>query len=541
MVSVAAAGDIVLVNGRVWTANPAQPWCEAVAIAGDTIVAVGTNAEVKAKAGADARVIDLSGAMAMPGVIDSHTHFLEGSLGLTRAKLDDLPDLATIQRVVVEYARAHPGTGWVVGRGWLYSAVGGMPDRSMIDAVIADRPVLLESYDGHSTWLNTKGLEAAGITAKTPDPEGGEVVRDANGNPTGALKERASSLAWDALPPLTEAEELAALIAGIRQANSFGITSIVNAGGGQHELELYRTLAKRGELTVRSTVAFPAEPRMTDFDSVSKAAVEYNDDWVRAGLVKAFMDGVVESHTAVMLDPYADDASARAKPNYEKADIERIVNELDKRGIQVMTHAIGELGVRTVIDAYEAAARANGPRDRRYRIEHIETILEADMPRFGKLGIIAGMQPYHAYADLLGVWKQNAGPARFPRAFAWQSIASGGARLAYGSDWPVVSQNPWIGVQNAVTRQDWNGEPKDGWAPAQRVTLEQALRAYTIDGAYAIFQEKRRGSLEAGKLADLIVLDRDLFKTNPLEIRKTLVRMTLVGGRVVHEAAAAGK
>jgi hypothetical protein len=261
----------------------------------------------------------------------------------------------------------------------------------------------------------------------------------------------------------------------------------------------------------------------------------FHDEWVRGGVIKAFMDGVVESHTAAMLEPYSDDSKLSGSLNYTPEQFRDNVVELDRRHFQVITHAIGDRAIRTALDAYQAAAQINGPRDRRLRIEHIETIHPEDIPRLGRLGVIASMQPYHCYPEpnLFNIWARNIGPQRLPYSFAWHDLAAAGAKLAFGSDWPVVSLDPFIGIQNAVTRQDWSGQPREGFVSAQKVTLNQALAAYTRGGAFAEFEEDQKGTLEPGKLADVVVLSQDLFAAHPLEIRKTRVVLTIVGGRIV--------
>ncbi len=474
-------------------------------------------------------------------------------MSLGQIFLDDARSAAEIQRRVKEYAAKHPEKKWLIGRGWAYDlfAPSGLPTKDIIDAVERDRPVVLENYDGHSYWVNSKALELAGITRTTPDVKEGEltvgiIVRDpATGEATGVLKE-------DAMIPLKSKiafpsrADLDAVRAGLQHANRHGVTSVLSTADGTEdfafslaEAELYDELQRRGELTVRFTIAVGLEPALTPrilarYEGLRR---RFRGPWLRAGVIKAFMDGVIESHTAAMLAPYADDPSLSGSMNYTPQQFNELVRELDRRKFHVITHAIGDLGIRTTLDAYEAAARNNGPRDRRFRIEHIENIHPADIPRFGKLGVIASMQPLHAYpgANLEAIWGRNVGPARMPNSFPWQGIAREGGRLNFGSDWPVVTLDPFEGIQNAVTRQRTDGTPTGGWVPEQRVTLDQALAAYTRDAAWGQFEEGIKGTLTPGKLADMIVLSQDLFKISPLDIHKTKVVLTVVGGRVVHE------
>ncbi|MGH9580338.1 MAG: amidohydrolase, partial [Terriglobales bacterium] len=355
---------------------------------------------------------------------------------------------------------------------------------------------------------------------------------------TGVLKESATELVRRVIPEPTRKEKLAALRAGMRLANQRGLTSVLNATGSVEEMELYAELARRGELTVRTTTALRLAPELTPdlLKTYEDARKRFQGPWVRAGVIKAFADGVIESHTAAMLKPYADDPSQSGSTNYSPEQFRSLVGELDRRGFQVITHAIGDRGIRMVLDAYEAVFKASPPRDRRFRIEHIENIDPADVPRLGKLGVIASMQPYHYYpeSNLIEVWARNVGPQRVPHSWPTRDLAAGGARLAFGSDWPVVSLDPFIGIQNAITRQQANGEPEGGWVGEQRVTLQQALAAYTRDAAFAQFEEKIKGSLEPGKLADVVVLSQNLFEVPPLAIRQTRVLLTIVGGRIVH-------
>ncbi len=537
--------DLLLIHGHIYTSNPAQPWAQALAIRGARIVAVASDPEVQALRGPRTRVIDLAGRMAMPGIIDSHIHFLDGSLSLDQFALDNAYTLEEIQGRVRDYATAHPNRQWLLGRGWLYDVFkpSGLPTKQLLDAIVPDRPVVVECYDGHSVWVNSKALALAGITKDTPDVRQGgvvvgTVVRDPNtGEPTGVLKEEAMGLVRKVIPRPSRRSQFAAIRAGLAEANRQGMTSAVNATGSLEEMELYDELRRSGQLTVRMTTALMMEPKLSPktLTMYEEGRRRFRDEWVRGGVIKAFMDGVVESHTAAMLQPYADDPKLSGSLNYTPEQFRDNVLELDRRHLQVMTHAIGDRAIRTALDAYQAAQEKNGPRDRRFRIEHIENISPADVPRFGRLGVIAAMQPYHCYPEpnLFNVWARNVGPERLPFSFAWHDLAASGAKLAFGSDWPVVSLNPFIGIQNAITRQDDQGQPPGGWVARQKVTLEQALAAYTRDAAYADFQENVKGTLEAGKLADVIVLSQNLFDIKPLDIGKTVVLLTIVGGEVV--------
>jgi predicted amidohydrolase YtcJ len=545
------AADIVVTHARVYTVNARQPWAEAVAIRGDKIVAVGDTKEIESYRGSATKVIDAAGKLVLPGFTDCHVHFLDGALSLEQIHLDDAKDIQEIQRRVKAFADAHPNEPWVLGRGWVYSSVGptNLPDKKYLDEIVRDRPVYLSSYDGHTWWANTKALELAGITKQTPNPAGGEIVRDPKtGEATGAIKEDAAdALLSQAIPVPSRDERLHAFRVGLKEANRVGLVRVHSAAGvgiassDLQNADLLEELRKRGDLTVRMYLAYRAQPptiTAAQFQEIEEARRRYHDEWISAGAVKFFMDGVVESHTAAMLTPYSDDPKLSGDLLWDPATYKRMVAELDKRGIQIFTHAIGDRAVRLTLDAYENAAKVNGTKDVRHRIEHIETITAEDIPRFGKLGVIASFQPLHAYPDddALLVWARNAGPERAQRAWAWHSVERSRGVLAFGSDWPIVTLSPWPGVQNALTRQTTEGNPPGGFVPKERISLEDAIRGYTLGAALAGHREETEGSLEPGKLADLIIVSRDLFRIEPTEISKTEVLLTMVGGRVVYQS-----
>jgi predicted amidohydrolase YtcJ len=547
------SADLIITNAHIYTVNHELPWAEAIAIRGEKIVAVGSQKEIEKFRSSHTKVIDLAGKLVLPGFTDSHIHFLDGSLSLRRVQLDDAADLADIQRRVKNYADSHPEQPWILGRGWQYTAVGptNFPDRKYLDEVVADRPVYLESFDGHAWWANTKALEAAGISDRTPNPPGGEIVRDPKtGIATGALKDdSADAIVRKILPQPSDADVLAAYREGMKQANRFGLVRVHGAGGvsvGTGDLErihLLQKLRDAGELTVRMYLAYRVDPPTitpSQLAAIDDAKRLYHDEWLSAGAVKFFIDGVVESHTAAMLTPYSHDPKLSGDLLWDPARYKELVAELDKRGIQIFTHAIGDRAVQLALDAYQNAAAVNHTKDRRHRIEHIETITAEDIPRFGQLGVIASFQPLHAYPndDTLLVWARNVGPERAERAWAWRSIERSGGVLAFGSDWPIVTLNPWPGVQNALTRQTTEGNPPGGFVPKERISLEDAIRAYTIGAAIAGHRENSEGSLEPGKLADLIVLAQDLFRMEPTEIGKTEVLLTMAGGKIVYQSPA---
>lgn len=536
--------DTIIVHAKIYTLNQKQPWAEALAISGDKIVAVGSDRGILAYRSPSTQVIDAASHLLLPGFEDCHIHFMDGSLGLVQVDLNGASTIAEIQRRVKAYALAHEKEPWITGMGWTYPTFGpsALPDKKILDEVVPDRPVYLVAFDGHSSWANSKALAMAGITRDTPDPPNGKIVRDSSGDATGALKESAGDLIANLMPKPTRAERLAALRKGIQEANKVGLTRVHSAGQDFEYLDLYDELRRKGDLTLRFYVAYflnPPELRTEDLEKIEKARQTYHDDWISAGVVKTMLDGVVEAHTAAMLSPYSDDPTQSGKLFWEPAKYKAAVAELDRRGLQIFTHAIGEMAVRTALDAYEDAAKTNHTKDARPRIEHIETISADDIPRFGKLGVIASVQPLHLYpdADTLDIWARNAGPERAQRAWSFHSIEKNGGRLAFGSDWPVVTLNPWTGMQTGITRKTAEGKPESGFVPAEAVSLEDAIKAYTLGAAFAGRREKQEGLLESGKLADLIIVNQDLFKISPSEIGKTEVLLTMVGGKVVYESA----
>ena len=542
--------DTVVVNARIYTVNSQQPWAEALAISGDKIVAVGSAKDIAAYRSPSTKVIDAGGRLVLPGFTDAHIHFLEGSVTLLRAHLEDAKTVTDIQKLVKDFADKHPDSPWILGRGWTYPTFGAaaLPDKKYLDAIIPDRPVYLTAFDGHTGWANSKALALAGITKNSPDPPNGSFPRDpATGQPTGVVKEDADAVFQRVIPPPSRAERLQALRAGMLEANRVGLVRAICAGNDGlaasdfENFDLYDELRNSGALNIRVTIAYELDPpglTEKNLSLIERARQQYHDEWISGGVVKFFLDGVIESHTAAMLAPYSDDPKVSGSLFWDPAKYKQFVTELDRRGIQIFTHAIGDRAVRLALDAYQEAEETNHTHDARPRIEHIETISAQDIPRFGKLGVIASFQPLHAYPDddTLKIWARNTGPERAQRAWAWGSILRSGGALAFGSDWPVVTLNPWPGVQNALTRQTTEGEPPGGFVPKERISLPETIKAYTLGAAFAGHREKTEGSLEPGKLADLIMLSQDLFKIEPSDIAKTDVLLTMVGGKVVYQA-----
>jgi hypothetical protein len=547
--------DTVVIHARIYTVDRQQPWAEALAIREGKLVAVGSETSIDAWRGRTTRIIDAGGRLVLPGFTDSHIHFVEGALLLARAHLDDTHTIAEIQQALRQYAAEHPSkdatSDWIVGRGWSYQEFGeaGMPDKKYLDQLFPDRPVLLEGFDGHTYWVNSAALKLAGIARDTPDPSNGKIVRDPHGEPTGVLQESGADPVLKMLPQPSRTEVLRSLRAALAEANRVGLTRVISCGNDtpgvsdDQWLDVFAALRRQHQLTLRFYVSTYADPDESDAAIIKKATTlrrQYppDDPWLAVGAVKFFLDGVIEGHTAAMLAPYSDRPDESGRLRWDAARYEELVATLDRKGFQIFTHAIGDRAVRLALDAYEHAQHVNGLHDERDRIEHIETVSAKDISRFGSLGVIASFQPLHSYPNdnVLNVWLKASGPERGTRAWGWRSIAAQGGVLAFGSDWPVVTMDPWQGIQSALTRQTAERKPEGGFVPGERITLEQAIAGYTIGAAMGGRRERAEGSLTVGKEADFIVLSQDLFTIDPHMIAQTKVLLTMVGGRIVYRA-----
>jgi predicted amidohydrolase YtcJ len=531
---------LVLKNGKIWTGTQSKPWASAVAVRGNKIIGVGDEKSLKKFTGKETQTIDLGGKFAMAGMNDSHVHFLGSSMGLFQVDLTDAKTLAEAQVIILKFAQENPNAPWITGAGWQYSIFPNarFPLKEDIDAVVKDRPVYLRAYDGHTGWANSKAIEIAGVNDKTEFTGFGEIVRDGKGQPGGTFKEGAQGLIARHIPPATRERNLEALKKGMERARSLGITSIQNAHGSLNEVQLYDELLKKGELTLRTSFAFSVGPRTTqaDIDKIVEAGKLYNSEMLRVKAVKIAVDGVIESYTAAMLDPYTNKPETSGTPSYTQEQLNNVVAMADKAGLQVYIHAIGDRGVRMALDSFENAIKVNGRRDSRFRIEHIETIKADDMPRFLKLGVIASMEPIHADPETITVWSANIGEDRTSRGFAWRALEKAGARLIFSSDHPAsITISPWRGVHNAVNRQTVEGKPEKGWYPEHRVSLSTALAAYTASGAFASFEEKTKGTIAPGMLADLVVLDQNPFDVPARDLYKLAVVKTIFDGQVIFE------
>ena len=528
------APTLLLVNGRVWTGDTARPSADAIAIAGTRIVAVGSNDEIRTLA-RGAQVIDLGGAFVVPGFIDSHVHFLDGGFRLASVQLRDAATRDEFVARVKAFAATVPAGAWITGGDWDHTLWGGeLPRRDWIDAATPNHPVWVNRLDGHMALANTAALNAAGVRDDVTDVGGGEIVRDANGRPTGLLKDNAMSLVESKVAPPSDRMEDRALDAAMRYVAAQGVTSVHNMGTWR-ELDVFARAAAQHTLRTRIYAAVPLStwPRLRDAIASRRFGGDgRGDEWLRIGALKGFMDGSLGSHTAAFEQPFADAPNDRGLLVNQPEDMYSWIRGADKSGLHVLIHAIGDRANATVLDIFGRVERDNGRRDRRFRIEHAQHLAPSDIPRFKTLDVIASMQPYHAIDD--GRWADSViGPQRSRTTYAFRSLLDAGARLAFGSDWYVAPPTPLEGIYAAVTRRTLDDKHPDGWVPEQKIAVEEALRAYTTGGAYASFEERQKGVIAPGMLADITVIDRDLRSTRPAEIRRARIVRTLVGGTTV--------
>jgi predicted amidohydrolase YtcJ len=531
--------DLVLRGGPIYTVDAVRSWARALAVRDGALVYVGSELGVAPFIGDDTRVVELRGRMVLPAFQDAHIHALYA--GTEAANFCDLSGVETQEQYlegIAKYAQEHPDEAWIRGGGWDMNAFpGGIPDGRLIDRGVADRPVYLSSSDGHTAWVNSKAMEIAGITRDTPDPPDGRIDRDPqSGEPIGALQEGAMNLVE--LPPVTREQQRSGLLYALKLLNGYGITAFQEAGLSPQELEVYRQLDERGELSAR-VVASQWWERARGEEQIAEMIArraEFTKGRVRATTVKIMQDGVMENHTAVMLEPYVGKPSERGIPFVEPEALKSIVTHLDREGFQIHFHAIGDGATRQVLDAVEAARASHGDRDNRHHISHLQLLDPADIPRFRKLGVVANFQPLWAYAEeyITDLTIPFLGPERSRWLYPIGSLLRSGAVVAFGSDWNVSSPNPFEEIEVAVTRMGPGGETPTPFLPEERIDLASALAAFTISAAYVNGIEDQTGSIEVGKLADLIVIDRNPFEVEPAEISETTVLLTLLEGEPVH-------
>lgn len=527
--------ELAFINAKVWTVNAYKPEAEAVAILGGRILAVGTNAEVKKHIGTSTKVVDVKGKRILPGFIDNHTHFMSGGFQLQSVDLRSANNEEEFARLIKERAEQHPGR-WITGGDWDHDRWPGgrLPTKELIDRYTPNTPVFVNRYDGHMALANSYVLKLAGITKDTPDPPGGTIVKDPKtGDPTGVLKDEAMGYVYRIMPGPSEEEMLEAARLALAEARRLGVTSIQDMSTSEH-LRIYQLLKQRGELTARFYCRLP----ITQWEHLARLGIRvpFGDEWIRLGSLKAFADGSLGSSTALFFEPYTSDPSTRGLPSDVLLDgrLEEWALAADKAGLQLSIHAIGDSANSLILDLFEKIVKTNPSWDRRFRIEHAQHVRTKDFKRFAELGVIASVQPYHAIDD--GRWAEGRiGHERCKTTYPFKTFLDHKVIMSFGSDWTVAPLNPLLGIYAAVTRRTLDGNNPNGWFPEQKISVQQAIRAYTIDAAYGAFEETEKGSIEVGKLADLVVLSEDILNIDPVQIEKVAVEMTVVGGQVVYD------
>ena len=525
--------DLVILNAKVRTMDRAKPSAEAVAVAGSKIVAVGTNAEIRAVAGTNTKTIDAKGKLVIPGFNDSHVHFLEGGFQLSAVDLRDAKSPEEFARRIKDFAAKLPKGRWILGGKWDHEnwTPNNLPTRQMIDSVTPDNPVFIDRLDGHMALANSLALKLANVTKDTKDVEGGLIVRDAGGNPTGVLKDAAMSYVNKVIPESSFEQKLEAAQAATDYAASLGVTSVQDMSAGK-DVGVYQELARQGKLKTRVYAVSP----LPDWERLGKTGVRaaFGDEMLRIGGLKGYSDGSLGSTTAWFFEPYLDDPKSTGLPADEIPKMYENVSNADKAGLQIMIHAIGDKANDAVISAFERVARENGSRDRRFRVEHAQHLRIEDIKRFGAAKIVASMQPFHLIDD--GRWAyKRLDEKRLKGTYAFRTFLDSGASLAFGTDWAVAPLNPILGIYAAVTRRTLDDKNPNGWLPEQKISVEETVRAYTSGSAYAEFQENSKGTITVGKLADFVLLSDDIFTMNPNDIRQTKVLTTVMDGKIIYE------
>ena len=523
---------LAVINARIWTGNSEQPWAEALAVSGNKIIAVGANIEIQLFIDDSTYVIDAEGMMVTPGFIDSHVHFLEGGFQLSSVQLRDARTKQEFINRISKYARTvEPGT-WITGGNWDHSLWGGeLPRADWIDKVTPNNPVWVIRLDGHMALANYYAMKLAGITGETQDIAGGTIVRNKNGQPTGIFKDNAMALIEKIVPEPTEQMKLRALKAATDYVIQQGVTSVHHMGSWD-DLTIFEKAHQSGNLKTRIYAAVPLSSWQKLQEKIQRKG--NGDQWLKIGGLKGFADGSLGSHTAAFFQPYTDSPKDSGLIVNSPDKLYQWVSKCDKAGLQAIVHAIGDRANFMMLNIYEQVVNENGERDRRFRIEHAQHLAPADIPRFAELGIIASMQPYHAIDD--GRWaEQFIGPERIKKTYAFRSLLNTGATLVFGSDWYVAPPIPILGIYAAVTRRTLDNKHPNGWVPEQKITVDEALRAYTINAAYASFEEQLKGSLIPGKLADFVILNQDITTIPSEQIPSTKVMMTVIDGKIVFQ------
>ncbi len=534
------AVDLIIRNARVWTVDASHPEAEAVAVLGDRIVAVGTSEQVDAWRGPHTRVVDAEGKRLLPGFDDAHVHFTDGGAQLDSVQLNDATSAQEFVRRIRERAAKSAKGEWLLGGDWDETkwSPAELPTKEMIDAATPETPVAMNRYDGHMVLANSLALKLAGITAQTPDPAGGLIVHDRQGNPTGALKDAAQDLLFKVVPPPSHNQRRHAIERALEHAASLGVTSVQHMNPEPADIAVYSELLEEGKLTTRIYAA----PLITEVDDQVKIGFRraFGGPYLRIGAVKSFADGSLGSGTAYFFEPFSDQPGNRGLLNEEMQPLSLMRDRMlrgDAAGLQFCTHAIGDAAISAILDIYTEIEKAHGSRDRRWRIEHAQHMAAKDFDRFAQLHVIASVQPYHAIDD--GRWAESRiGHDRAGRTYAFRTFLDHGVRLALGTDWDVAPLNPMLTLYAATTRATLDGKNPKGWFPEQKLTIQEAIEGYTMGSAYAEFQEKEKGSITAGKLADMVLLSDDVLRIDPVKIRDVKVLKTWVGGKMTYDADA---
>ena len=528
--------DIVIQGGSVWTglsAGRGRPG--AVAIGGGQILAVGDSADIARYVGKNTEVLRANGGLVLPGLVDGHTHFIDGGFQLASVDLRNAATPQEFVRRIKEYAgHLKPGE-WIVGGDWDHTLWTGapLPHHEWIDSVTPNNPVFINRLDGHEALANAAAMRAAKVTRDSKVPFGGEMLRDARGEPTGIFKDNALNMIGAAIPDPSPEQEDSAAARALAYAASLGVTATANMSASWANLAAYKRMERAGRMTARVFLYLPIE----DWRAVAESAAhDRGDDWVKIGGVKGYMDGSAGSRTAYFFEPFSDSAGYSGLMHQPEPDMRALVGGADSAGLQIAVHAIGDRANAIILAIYDSVAHAHGARDRRFRVEHAQHLRPQEIPLFGQRRVVPSMQPYHAIDD--GRWvEKRIGPERIKTTYAFRRLLDTDAPLAFGSDWTVAPLDPMLGVYAAVTRRTLDGKNPNGWVPDQKITVGEALRAYTYGNAWATFNEQKWGTLAAGRFADVVVLDRDPFVVPPDSLGTIKPRYTIVGGKVVYRRA----
>ena len=524
------SADLIISNATIWTGNEEQPHAEALAVKGDTFIAVGSYADIIKYQSSTTEHIDAQGQFITPGFIDTHVHFLYGGFALSSVQLRDAQSPEEFVRRIKEFAESQePGT-WILGGDWDHENWGGeLPTKDWIDQYTPNHPVWVTRLDGHMALANSAALKIAGIDNSVKNVVGGTIVRDLKGNLTGIFKDNAMDLVLKKIPPPSPIQLSKALQAAMTYAASNGVTSVHHVDG---DLSTFQTALKDKTMITRIYAMLPLNQWQLLDEKVNQEG--QGNKWLKIGALKGFVDGSLGSHTAAFFSPYTDVPADSGFFITSQEQLYTWISQADKVGLQLAVHAIGDKAINTLLNIYEQVEKENGKRDRRFRVEHAQHISPADIPRFAQLNVIPSMQPYHAIDD--GRWAERTiGPERIKTTYAFKSLFDAGAKVAFGSDWTVAPAVPLEGIYAAITRRTLDDKNPGGWVPDQKINIEEALKAYTINAAYASFDEKIKGSLEAGKLADFVIIDQDITKIAPEQIKNSKIKQTFVGGQSVYK------